>query len=359
MSSRYKVNSLLEPSVTITSPAAEKLMPKKSGVHPNTSFDYSASGLNTPATSDDDADMSDIKRAQRLGINMSHVDTSVPNRAIRTILRGDFAQMQEEIEEGHRRARLYLVATDLSDEAIYALEWTIGTILRDGDTLFAIYAVDEESGTGKTGDSDSPHPGRVGEGARLAQDARAVIGSLTERTKASPLRTVPQCSLHTTSFPLATEPDSHGGSTDSRNFSKIELERLHAVEDITQTCVRLLRKTRLQVRVAIECIHCKSPKHLITEAVSIAPLWFITHSNVVVLQIDNLEPTLVVLGSRGRSALKGVLLGSFSNYLVTKSSVPVMVARKKLRKHAKFKSSSARLSNNLINPKRLATAKID
>jgi hypothetical protein len=51
--------------------------------------------------------------------------------------------------------------------------------------------------------------------------------------------------------------------------------------------------------------------------------------------IDFLSPTLVIIGSRGRSAVKGVLLGSFSNYLVTKSSVPVMVARKKLRKHSK------------------------
>ena len=52
--------------------------------------------------------------------------------------------------------------------------------------------------------------------------------------------------------------------------------------------------------------------------------------------IDFLSPTLVIIGSRGRSAVKGVLLGSFSNYLVTKSSVPVMVARKKLRKHSKM-----------------------
>ncbi len=51
--------------------------------------------------------------------------------------------------------------------------------------------------------------------------------------------------------------------------------------------------------------------------------------------IDFLSPTLVIIGSRGQSAVKGVLLGSFSNYLVTKSSVPVMVARKKLRKHSK------------------------
>jgi hypothetical protein len=85
-------------------------------------------------------------------------------------------------------------------------------------------------------------------------------------------------------------------------------------------------------------------------------------------QIDYLQPTLVVLGSRGRSAIKGVLLGSFSNYLVTKSSVPVMVARKKLRKHNKsFKPANIRLSNVLSsNPSsnptinsRLQGAKID
>jgi hypothetical protein len=70
----------------------------------------------------------------------------------------------------------------------------------------------------------------------------------------------------------------------------------------------------------------------------------LTHS-----QIDELDPTLVVLGSRGRSALKGVLLGSFSNYLLSKSSVPVMVARKKLKKHVKKPGgqSGVRLSNNL------------
>jgi Universal stress protein family len=79
-------------------------------------------------------------------------------------------------------------------------------------------------------------------------------------------------------------------------------------------------------------------------------------------QIDYLQPTLVVLGSRGRSAIKGVLLGSFSNYLVTKSSVPVMVARKKLRKHSKaFNPTNMRLSNVLAKPShdRLKTAKID
>lgn len=57
-----------------------------------------------------------------------------------------------------------------------------------------------------------------------------------------------------------------------------------------------------------------------------------------------------------------VILGSFSNYLVTKSSVPVMVARKRLRKHNKQKRTpNIRLANNLTNPlvKSLASAKID
>lgn len=94
------------------------------------------------------------------------------------------------------------------------------------------------------------------------------------------------------------------------------------------------------------------------------------------LQIDYIEPTLVILGSRGRSALKGVLLGSFSNYLVTKSSVPVMVARKKLKQHTKQKKKgnvfahgtnssgpvNVRLANNLItgfSTRNLASAKVD
>lgn len=56
-----------------------------------------------------------------------------------------------------------------------------------------------------------------------------------------------------------------------------------------------------------------------------------------------------------------VILGSFSNYLVTKSSVPVMVARKRLRKSSKYKRTAVRQVNNLSNPaaRSLANAKID
>lgn len=59
--------------------------------------------------------------------------------------------------------------------------------------------------------------------------------------------------------------------------------------------------------------------------------------------------------------MDSVILGSFSNYLVTKSSVPVMVARKRLRKQSKYKTKDVRLINNLSNPeaRSLANAKID
>ncbi|KAI9878437.1 MAG: hypothetical protein M1830_000872 [Pleopsidium flavum] len=338
ISSHYKVKSLLDPTVTVTGPGGERLAAKKQGVHPSTSYDHTASGMSSPVTSDTEAELTDIRRAQRMSVNMSPIDNSIDHRLIRTIIRGEFSKMQQEAEEGSRRLRTYLVATDLSDEAAYALEWTIGIVLRDGDTLIAVYAIDEETGSGKGGDNEGIVGVGIGEGAQAMQDTAAAIGSLTAATQ--------NASSKTTSSPLAAGSllpgtDSQGGSVDSRNMPKAEADRYHAIEDISQRCIRLVRKTKLQVRIAVEVIHCKSAKRLITEA------------------IDGLEPTMVILGSRGRSALKGVLLGSFSNYLVTKSSVPVMVARRRLKKHAKDRKINPRLSNNLLNPSRLETAKID
>ncbi|KLJ10849.1 hypothetical protein EMPG_13797 [Blastomyces silverae] len=350
LSSTYKVKSLLDPLPVTAKAAAEKHLIKKTGVvHPTTSFDYAGSGANTPAGSDDEAQYSDFKKAQNLSIYMSPIDQSVPNRVIRTIVRGEFTRVQEEAEQnGRMRLRTYLVATDLSDESVYALEWTIGTILRDGDTLYAVYAIDEETGSGSgagKGEPDSSSSVQIGDGFKAMLDAAAVVGSQTKKTAENLTKASPLPSANTSSTQISGGgsggTDSKPGSVDSRAVSKDEAERFRAIEGISQTVVRLLRKTRLQVRVAVEVIHCNSPKHLITEA------------------IDGLEPTLVILGSRGRSALKGVLLGSFSNYLVTKSSVPVMVARKKLKKHTKFKPANMRLLNNLTTPKKLVYAKID
>jgi nucleotide-binding universal stress UspA family protein len=263
--------------------------PRKSGVHPHTSFDHNGSGLNTPVGSDEEADLSDIKQAQNLSIHLSSVDTTIPDRAIRTIIRGDFPRLQQEAEEGFRRQRSYLVATDLSEESVYALEWTIGTILRDGDTLFAVYAVADENASGV----DLNTGVQIGDGATVIKHTTDIVGKQTEKTA----QKYQNSSSATTSLlPNAlaayfggtdSKVNSRTNSVDARALSRSEQERIRAIEDISNTCVRLLRKTMLQVRVAVEVIHCKSPKHLLTEA------------------IDGLEPTLVILGSRGRSALKG------------------------------------------------------
>jgi nucleotide-binding universal stress UspA family protein len=332
----YKVRSLIDPEITVTAPPGDRTtrsVRSSSGVHPNTSFDEIGSGFNTPFNSDTEADLTDIKRAQKLSVNMTPiVSTPGTSRCVRTIYRGDFAKMQTEAHENQRRVRKYLVATDLSDEAAHALEWTIGTVLRDGDTLLAIYCVDEELGIAPNDAS--------GDDLNMAAQAAAIVASAKSAVSTPILSATP---IPSPLGPGMRLDSSASASPDGRERGRLEQERYRAVQDITERVSKLLRKTKLQVKVVIEVIHCKSPKHLITEV------------------IDYISPTLVILGSRGRSALKGVILGSFSNYLVTKSSVPVMVARKRLRKHSKYRRPAIRLANNLANPsvKSLAAAKID
>lgn len=251
-----------KPEVTITSPEGEQPRQpsaKRFVVHPNTNFDQSISRPASPGTSDSE-ELNDIRRAQKLNINISSIDSSVPHRIIQTIIRGDFAKMQEEAKDGIRRLRTYLVATDLSEEAAYALEWTIGTVLRDGDTLLAVYAVDEEVGTGVTGDSLP-----IGEGAKAMQDTTAVMERMTVASQKGSLMSP----LSKAIFRPASKKSSAANSTDSRALSKAEQERSHAIEKLAETCLKFLRKTKLQVRIAIEVIHCKSPKYMVTEAVGL------------------------------------------------------------------------------------------
>ncbi|KAF1957058.1 hypothetical protein CC80DRAFT_53947 [Byssothecium circinans] len=323
----YKVRSLLEPSLTVTGPdgatlAGEKMTNKKHGVHPHTSFDQG--GLSSAYNSDTEGDLSDLKSAQQLSMSISPIQSSPEaHRCVRQVIRGNYGKFQDDAEKGLRRQRVYLVATDISEEAAYALEWTIGTVLRDGDTLLAVYAVDEETGIGGTD---------VASGGATAQQESDSLKKIISNREVAGEGHGPS---HLANSVAAADADVEAMGT-------AEKARYQACVEVSDRCLKLLRKTRLQVRVVVEVFHCKSPKHMITEV------------------IDFLEPTLVILGSRGRNALKGVLLGSFSNYLVTKSSVPVMVARKRLRKHSKYKRKNLRLSNVISSPNgRLANAKID
>ncbi|KAB8300016.1 hypothetical protein EYC80_000256 [Monilinia laxa] len=338
LNEKYKVKSLLDPQINLTGPAGHKL--NKPVVHPHTSFDPDGSADPSPHDSDIDADRGDVKKAQSLSLTMTAIkSTPVTSRCVRTIQRGDFKKVQQEARDNQRRTRKYLVATDLSDEAAHALEWTIGTVLRDGDTMLAIYCVDEELGM--------MTPDNSGDDAQIKQQISAIAAAQrsARASRANTPMLTPSLGPSALNHSFRLESGSRAASPMGRDSrSKAEQDRFRAVEDITDRVSELLRKTKLQVQVNIEVLHCKNPKHLITEV------------------IDYINPTLVILGSRGRSALKGVILGSFSNYLVTKSSVPVMVARKRLRKHSKQKRTpNIRLANNLTNPvvKSLASAKID
>lgn len=241
-------------SIEKTTEGSPEKKPRKSAlkavVHPQTSFDISTpntpSTINTPYGSEDEAEIDDIKRAQKLSISMSAIDNLVPNRSIRTIVRGDFAALQEEAAQGRLRQRKYLVATDLSEESVYALEWTIGTILRDGDTMFALYAIHEDANMTSV---------QVGEGAKAMQDATAVVGSQTKEATQKFLGRLPGTSTKS--------------GSEARASPRAEAERVKAVEAVSNTCVKLLRKTLLQVRIAVEVIHCKNPKLMITEAVGL------------------------------------------------------------------------------------------
>lgn len=256
MSSSYKVRSLLEPTVTITGPDGEKMTSKKTGVHPHTNFDQGGSGHSTPFSSDTEADLSEIKSAQQLAMVISPIHSNPEaHRCVRQVVRGKWRQFQEDADKGLRRQRVYLVATDLSEEAAYALEWTIGTVLRDGDTLLAVYAVDEETGVG----GEASGVG-IGGGATAQQESDSLLKTLSNHKGLSNEGLLPGPSPLANSV-LASEADVN-------TMGKAEKARYQAAVEVSDRCVKLLRKTRLQVRVVVEVFHCKSPKHMITEVVS-------------------------------------------------------------------------------------------
>jgi hypothetical protein len=223
-------------------------------VHPHTSFDQGGSGYSTPVHSDHEDNMAELRSAQQLSLNISPIQSSPEaHRCVRQVVRGEYTQFAEDAQKGLRRQRVYLVSTDLSDEAAYALEWTIGTVLRDGDTLLAVYAVDEETGVTTTDASGAPiSQGTTGrlESDHLKRTLSNHDGIPTTRSGVSP-------------SPLANSimaPEAH--------VAAMEKERYQACVEVSDRCVKLLRKTRLQVRAVVEVFHCKSPKHMITEVVS-------------------------------------------------------------------------------------------
>ncbi|KAK6461905.1 hypothetical protein DFJ63DRAFT_336668 [Scheffersomyces coipomensis] len=129
-------------------------------------------------------------------------------------------------------------------------------------------------------------------------------------------------------YVIEENDNNHNLKGNTQNENTREQYRLNMLNKAKQQVLNLLKLTKLQIHIVIEIIHHPIPRHLILEF------------------IDNLQPTLVVVGSKGQSAIKGVLL------------VPVMVVREKLKKINRFKSGSSVFSNN-IKPLTLSEARID
>ncbi|WWD18708.1 hypothetical protein CI109_103162 [Kwoniella shandongensis] len=103
------------------------------------------------------------------------------------------------------------------------------------------------------------------------------------------------------------DPKSWSNSDKAQKL-RVQKERQTTALLLVRQVTGLLQRTRLHITVTCQFLHAKNSRHMLLDL------------------IDFLEPTMVIVGSRGYS----ILLGSTSHYLVQKSSVPVMVARRRL-----------------------------
>ena len=255
------MQSLLEPMISVTNPAGQKTPQTTVGASGPDLRRLSASVISADGDSDEDA----IAKAKTLGLNISPLDTHVADRHVRMIIRGDWFSFNRQDPDA-RATKTFLCCSDLSNEANYALEWTVGTILRDGDTLLAIYAIEDENAESRTRNDKVTEAERQvlqQEGAKAGKDASDAMQELTQITTNTEGTTTAAMN-----YTPATELQSLTGSVDARSVGKKELERLKAVDHITQIFLKFVRKTTLQVRCMVEVMHCKSPKHLILGAVS-------------------------------------------------------------------------------------------
>ncbi|EED85989.1 predicted protein [Postia placenta Mad-698-R] len=185
------------------------------------------------------------------------LDTSRPifqrDRCTITLIHGDPGGM---LEETGRRSRRYVLASDLSDESRYALEWGIGTVLRDGDEMLIVTVIENENKI----DPLIPNPADRAAKLRSQQERQALAYILVRQATS------------------------------------------------------LLQRTRLHVTISCQAWHAKNSRHMLLDIV------------------DFVQPSMLVVGSRGLGKLKGILLGSTSHYLIQKCSVPVMVARRRLKR---------------------------
>jgi len=136
------------------------------------------------------------------------------------------------LDKSGKRMRRYVVLSDLSEESRYAVEWAIGTVARDGDEVFVISVVEDES---------------------------------------------------------KVDPKSWSPKDQSLKL-KVQKERQTIASLLVRQVTSLLSRTRLNVTVTCQALHAKNARYMLLDL------------------IDFLEPTLVIVGSRGLGQLKGYVI---------------------------------------------------
>ncbi|KAI0345854.1 hypothetical protein BDW22DRAFT_1353458 [Trametopsis cervina] len=205
------------------------------------------------------------------------------DRCTITVTHGD---PEKAVDSNNRRTKRYVLASDLSEESRYALEWGIGTVLRDGDEMLIVTVVENEDKVD----------------------------------------------------PLIPNPN------DRMTKLRCQQERQGMAYILVRQATSLLQRTHLHVTISCQAWHAKNARHMLLDIV------------------DYVEPTMLIVGSRGLGNLKGILLGSTSHYLIQKCAVPVMVARRRLkrppRRSAHLATHRARVSLAEAGIDRVAT-KVD
>ena len=175
---------------------------KAKRVFPASNFDASRPGSTDGGSGSEGPSINKEEEARKAARNAIHESPVVhsPDRTVITLIRGEFLQMEKAGE--FKRQRKYLVSSDLSPQATYAMEWAIGTVIREGDTCWIAQALGKE---------DEPHE---------EKDREANARAMVEEVKS------------------------------------------------------LLKRTRLQVKIIVEVVAAKVPRHMITEMVALVyRLW--------------------------------------------------------------------------------------
>lgn len=241
---------LQSPVVTITGPSGQLTSSKTFPLKKKKRSAMSSSKEPLMAPTDTDYEnLNEIRQAQQIGMVSSYKEGQ--ERCLETLLRGNFRALQEEESEGTISLRSYFLAANLKEEALYAITYTIGTVLRDGDTLMIMYAMQKDSKSSRSDNDIESSDNRD-----AVRQIPAEIDELTHKASRKP-------SLFAGVKDFLPGSRKTSVAAESRSSEK-EQERLRALRKLKDHCIECLRKTKLQVRYENEpsLLYIFDEKHL-------------------------------------------------------------------------------------------------